>query len=385
MPTRGVPGAVFDEIRSDLTARGQSPTPRSVAAAVRRGGHLLGDSQLLALTAELETSMQGLGVLQPLVDAPGATDVLVNGPGPAWVDQGQGPRRSEVSFGTETEVRALAQRLASQAGRRLDDGAPWVDAPLPGGIRLHAILPPLAGGGTHISLRVLASRRRLDDLVVSGSLAPCDADLLRRVVAARVSYLVTGGTGCGKTTVLAAMLREVPSNERVLVVEDSPELQIEHPHVVLLRGRPPNVEGRGGVAMSGLVRQALRMRPDRLVVGEVRGTEIADMMAALNSGHEGGCATLHANSPAAVPDRVESLALPAGLSAAAAASQLVTAFSVVVHLARSGSTRWVRDIAVLRRDGRTVCVESALTVDSRGNRTVGPAMADLEAMLEPVW
>ena len=239
--------------------------------------------------------------------------MLVNGAEHVYLDRGPGLELTGVRFPDEESVRRLAQRLAALGGRRLDDATPYVDLRLPDGTRFHAVLAPLARPGTVISLRV--PRRQgftLDELVGHGTLDEATAELLDAIVAARLAFLVSGGTGSGKTTLLAALLARVGPGERLVVVEDASELRPDHPHVVALEGRPANLEGAGAVEVRTLVRQALRMRPDRLVVGEVRGAEIVDLLAALNTGHEGGCGTLHANSAIDVPARVEALALAAG-------------------------------------------------------------------------
>ena len=243
--------------------------------------------------------------------------------------------RTSVRFADEQTLRRLAQRLAAAAGRRLDDAAPYVDARLPGGVRLHAVLPPVSPVGTCLSLR--SPRRRaftLGELVEAGTVCERGAELLAAMVTARVAFLITGGTGTGKTTLLSCLLGLAAPHERLLLVEDSAELRPEHPHVVRLEARPPNVEGAGGVTLHDLVRQALRTRPDRLVVGEVRGSEVISLLAALNTGHEGGCGTLHANAPADVPARLEALGCAAGLSREAVHSQLAAALDLVVHLDR---------------------------------------------------
>jgi pilus assembly protein CpaF len=249
--------------------------------------------------------------------------------------------------------RRLAQRLAAPTGRRLDDAQPWVDARLADGVRLHAVLPPVAPAGTCLSLRVPRTRVfTLAELVSAGSVPPDGAALLDRLVASRAAFLVTGGTGTGKTTLLSALLSLVPSSDRLLLVEDAGELAPAHPHVVRLEARPPNLEGAGAVTLRDLVRQALRMRPDRVVVGEVRGAEVVDLLAALNTGHEGGCGTLHANSARDVPARLEALAAVAGLARDALHSQLASGLRVAVHLvrARDGQRR-VAEVCLLARGG----------------------------------
>ncbi|NEE26056.1 TadA family conjugal transfer-associated ATPase, partial [Streptomyces sp. SID7982] len=246
----------------------------------------------------------------------------------------------------------LARRLAAVAGRRLDDARPWVDARLPDGTRLHAVLPPVAVGCTCLSLRVVRPKAfTLAELVAAGTLPPGGDRLLAALVGARLSFLISGGTGSGKTTLLSALLGLVGPAERIVLAEDSAELRPDHPHVVRLETRPANQEGRGAVALDDLVRQALRMRPDRLVVGEVRGAEVLHLLAALNTGHQGGAGTVHANAAADVPARLEALGTAAGLDRAALHSQVAAALSVVLHLARDpDGRRRLAEIHVLARD-----------------------------------
>lgn len=340
-----------DRVRRRLATQAAAVTPVSVTQALRAEGLVLPEATIVEVVHALRTEMTGLGLLEPLVTAPGVTDVLVNAPDQVWVDDGRGLRRSEVVFPDEAAVRRLAQRLASNAGRRLDDSSPYVDARLPDGIRLHAVLPPISSQGTCVSLRV--PRRRvfsLPDLVAAGMVPEAGLSVLAELVAHRAAFLVSGGTGTGKTTILNSLLSAVSPRERLVIVEDSAELQPEHPHMVRLEARPPNTEGSGEVTMRDLVRQALRMRPDRLVVGEVRGGEVVDLLAALNTGHEGGCGTVHANSAADVPARLESLALPAGLNRDGLHAQVAAGLHAVVHVARDGDgTRRVAGVAVLER------------------------------------
>lgn len=308
------------------------------------------DVVLAGLRQDVIAELAGAGPLEPLLALPGVTDVLVNSPNEVWLDRGRGPERAPVCFPDDAAVRRLAQRLATAAGRRLDDAAPFVDAALPDGTRLHAVLPPLTSHTT-LSLRVLAREpRQLDDLVRLGAMPTPVADLLRAVVRARLAFAVTGGTGAGKTTLLGALLGQVPAGERVLVIEDAAELVIAHGHVVRLVTRPANVEGAGEIGLRQLVRQALRMRPDRLVVGEFRGAEMVELLVALNTGHDGGAATLHANSAADVPARVTALGALGGLSPAAVASLVSSALQLVVHLRRArDGTRIVAELALLER------------------------------------
>ena len=380
-----LPAELLDGVRRRLAASGAEPTPAAVAEALRaEGGGLRGDLETRAVLHALQSEIVGAGVLEPLLRDPRVTDVLVNAPDEVGVDRGGGLERSTVRFASDLAVRRLAQRLAAPTGRRLDDAQPWVDARLPGGVRLHAVLPPVAPGGTCVSLRVPRGREfALDELVAAGSLPADGAELLRRVVASRVTFVVTGGTGTGKTTLLTALLSIVAANDRILLVEDAGELAPEHPHVVRLEARPANLEGAGEVTLRDLVRQALRMRPDRVVVGEVRGAEVVDLLAALNTGHEGGCGTLHANSARDVPARLEALAAVAGLPRDALHSQLASGLRVAVHLVRSGGARRIAEVCVLVRgvDGWVVC-EPAWTWDgaSPGGRA-GSAWPALEALL----
>jgi pilus assembly protein CpaF len=347
-------------VRRRLAADGQDPTPAAVAGAVR-AEHVapIGDQTLLQLTARLRSELAGAGPLEALLADPTVTDVLVNGAEEVWIDRGDGLHRVTAPLGGEAAVRRLAQRLATACGRRLDDAQPYVDARLPDGTRLHAILPPIAGRGVCLSLRTFRPRAfTVDELLAAGTLTPLGAELLRAIVGARLAFLVTGGTGSGKTTLLAALLGLVEPTERIALVEDAAELRPAHPHVVPLQTRPPNADGAGEVTLRDLVRQALRMRPDRIVVGECRGAEVAELLAALNTGHDGGAGTLHANSPADVPARLEALAATGGLGRDALHSQLSAALHCVVHVRRGPAGRSVDEVCVLRPEpsGRVVPV-----------------------------
>ncbi|MEV0262842.1 TadA family conjugal transfer-associated ATPase [Streptomyces sp. NPDC050617] len=355
---------LLDAVRLRLAESGAEPTPARVAAALRQEGRLLGDAEVLQVVARLRSELVGTGPLEPLLAAPEVTDVLVTAPDEVWVDRGSGLERTDVAFADAAAVRRLAQRLAAVAGRRLDDARPWVDARLPDGTRLHAVLPPVVVGCTCLSLRVVRPRAfALSELVAAGTVPPGGERLLRSILAARLSYVISGGTGSGKTTLLSTLLGLVGPDERIVLAEDSAELRPDHPHVVRLETRPANQEGMGQVTLRDLVRQALRMRPDRLVVGEVRGPEVTDLLAALNTGHEGGCGTVHANAAGDVPARLEALGSSAGLDRAALHSQLAAAMSVVIHLVRNGSgRRRIAEVHVLDRDaeGFVTTVPAAL-------------------------
>lgn len=384
--TADVDPALLEAVRGRLAAAasGGPPGPADVARALRAEGAVLGDGALLAVVAALGSELVGLGPLQRLVEEPGVTDVLVSGPDEVWVERDGRLERCEVRFRDDAAVRALAQRLCAAAGRRLDDAAPFADARLPGGVRLHAALAPPSRRGTCLSLRVPArAPLSLAGLVALGSVTAPVAAVLGRLVAARVSTVVSGGAGTGKTTLLGALLGLVPADERVVVVEDSGELSPAHPHLVLLEGRPPNLEGAGAIGLRELVRQALRMRPDRLVVGEVRGAEVVDLLAALNTGHQGGLCTVHANLSRDVPARLEALALAAGLGRDALHSQLAAGLEAVVHLDRTADgRRRVAEVGVSRRrpDG-LVEVVPALSVRGGAPGAGGPGLELLEARL----
>lgn len=293
------------------------------------------------------------------VGQPGVTDVLVNGT-EIWIDRGQGCEKSAERIEDQGAARRLAVQMAAAAGKRLDDASPLVDGFLGETIRLHAVLPPLAREGPVISLRVLhPGGRSLDELVGLGMMTPELADLLRQGVQARVSLLISGATGTGKTTLLGALLKEVPRSERIVCIEEVTELLAAHPHLVHLQERQANVEGRGAVSLSELVRASLRMRPDRLVLGECRGPEIKEILSAMNTGHAGGFTTIHANSVTAVATRLMALGALAGLSEEAVQRQGATAFQAVVHLTRDSSgMRRVAEVGVFT-DEKELRIESA--------------------------
>ncbi|WP_433699321.1 TadA family conjugal transfer-associated ATPase [Nocardiopsis sp. CA-288880] len=378
---------LVEAVRNRLVASGAPVSPANVAAALRAEGGLLGDTEVLSMTRRLAADLSGAGPLEELMSSSGVTDILVNGPDEVWVDDGGGLRRAGVRFESADAVRRLAQRLAAQAGRRLDAAVPYVDARLPGGARLHAVLPPVSPAGACVSLR-LPPRRvfSLERLTEHGTVTGRGAALLRALVASRAAFLVSGGTGTGKTTLLSSLLSLVDPGERLVLAEDSPELRPDHPHVVRLQTRPANIEGSGEVSLEVLVRQALRMRPDRLVVGEARGPEIVSLLGALNTGHEGGAGTLHANGAGDVPARVEALGCGAGLDRAAVHSQLAATRVMVVHLVRDAGTRRLAELRVLRRDpAGLVHAVPAVSFGRDGSCREHPGAEEVAARLGDGW
>ncbi|WP_327148758.1 TadA family conjugal transfer-associated ATPase [Nocardia sp. NBC_01329] len=361
-PTGVVTTELLERVRERLAGDHAEPEPARVAAAIRaEAGGMLGDTDLLRALRLLQTELTGAGALEPLLHDPTVADVLVTAPDAVWIDRGHGVERTSTTFPDEAAVRRLAQRLALSAGRRLDDAQPWVDGQLSGrelllgqnfGVRLHAVLAPIARGGTCLSLRILRpATQGMDALVRAGAVPPAAETLLRQIIRARLAFLVVGGTGAGKTTLLSALLAQVGQGERIICVEDAAELAPPHPHVVRLVARPPNIEGAGAITLRDLVRQALRMRPDRLVVGEVRGAEVVDLLTALNTGHDGGAGTVHANSPREVVARLEALAGLGGMDRSALHSQLAAAVQVVLHVRRrADGFRYLGEIGVVQRD-----------------------------------
>lgn len=364
---------------------GHGPTPRRVDDVVSDSALVLGRGGLDAAAARLSSDVLGAGPLEEFLARDDVTDVLVNGTGGVWIDSGAGLTPVACELGDAAAVRRLAVRLAGLARRRLDEASPYVDGLLPGGVRLHALLPPLVDGGAHISLRI--PRRRVNSLAhlqAAGAFPQTWLPILDAIVQGRHSFVVSGGTGSGKTTLLSALLAGVDPGERIVVVEDVRELAVDHPHTVRLQTRPPNVEGGGHVDMVALVRQSLRMRPDRLVVGEVRGAEVREMLSALNTGHEGGCGTIHANSSVDVVTRFEALGALADMSPAATRTQLGSALSIAIHLRRHHGQRYVESIGVLVRDeaGLRICPALAQPPPTPGQpepTSLAPSVA------EPGW
>ncbi|MBG0738161.1 TadA family conjugal transfer-associated ATPase [Paeniglutamicibacter antarcticus] len=354
---RALDETLLDTVRRTVLSEAGPVTPLRVATAVRDSGRLLGTAGSLAAVESINAELSGLGPLQPLLKDLEVTDIFVNGPQSVWVDRGSGAELVDVFFTGENQLRALAVRLIAAGGRRLDDASPCVDVRLDGGYRVHAVLPPISAQGVILSIRIRrAEVFTLEELVTNGFAGPAIAAILRAVIAQRLSFLISGATGTGKTTLLSTLLSLCDAKERLVLIEDAAELEPDHPHVLTLEARHANAEGGGAVDLVELVRQALRMSPTRLIVGECRGAEVRELFSALNTGHRGGGGTIHANGATDVPARLAALGALAGLSAEAVAIQAVSALDVVVHLERGPSGRRVAEIGVvlLTEDGLEV-------------------------------
>jgi pilus assembly protein CpaF len=353
----GVPPGLIQRVQRHLAAAGavaadSAGLQTAVTEALREDGILLPAANLAPIVRAIGDELTGLGPLAPLLADPTVTDVLVNGPTDVWVERAGSIERAAVRFASAAAVAAMVQRVVAPLGLRVDESRPWVDARLPGGERFHAVLPPLAPDGPVVTIRTFARRRlQLGDLIDRGALDVTTARLLEAMVAAGIAIAVSGATGTGKTTLLNVLAAAIPARERVVTIEDVAELSLPGPHVVRLEARPPNVEGRGEVPLRELVRNALRMRPDRIVVGEVRGPEVLDMLQAANTGHRGLMTTLHAGGPDEVPARLEAMALTAPGAGLDVVRRLVSGgIGAVVHLERAPTghpTRRVTAIAEL--------------------------------------
>jgi pilus assembly protein CpaF len=310
------------------------------------------------VAARIVRDSVGLGPLEELLADPAVEEVMVNGPGLVYIERRGRIEATDVAFADEEELRNAIERILAPLGRRVDELSPMVDARLADGSRVNVVIPPLAIDGPAVSIRRFGARRPgPDELVALGTLSAEQRRLLEAAVAARRSVLVSGGTGSGKTTLLNALSSFVATRERVVTIEDAAELRLQQPHVVRLESRPAGVEGRGEVTIRDLLRNALRMRPDRIVIGEVRGAEALDLLTALNTGHDGALSTVHASSPADALSRLETLALMAGvgLPHAAVAEQVRRGIDLVVHLERrpDGARRVTEIAEVVRAAGST--------------------------------
>src|SRR5215204_6426584 len=356
-----VPTCLMDPSAAALDA----PAAR-IGALVEHEAGVLDAATRDALAARVAERAVGLGPLEPLLRDPAVDELMVCGTGPVWIERGGRLSRTEVRFGSEAELRHAIERILAPLGRRADEAEPLCDARLPDGSRVNVVLPPLALDGPLLTIRRFRPRGFTPaDLLAHGTLAPPLLDFLGRAVAVRCTLLICGGTGSGKTTTLGALAAFVEPGERVVTIEDAAELRLALPHVVRLEARPPNLEGRGEVTIRRLVRNALRMRPDRLIVGEVRGPEALDLLVALSTGHAGSLCTIHAGSAAEALRRLETLALMAdvGLPLAAIRDQIADAIDLVVRQDRSpDGTRRIVEVAEVVRVAAGPAVRELFTL-----------------------
>lgn len=367
-----------------LVASGAAP-----AEVIRReSAPAAGASQLLGNLAAINAELSGFGSeLASLLQDPQVTDVLINGPQQVWVDSGGGLCKTKLNFGSPANLRSLAVRLAGAAGKRLDDAAPIADGTLPGGIRLHAVLPPLAVPSPVISLRCpRAQGLNFTQLVESGTVSAALAPVVTALISRRASCFISGSTGSGKTTLLSALLELVPPNQRIVCIEEVSELFPSHPHLVHLQERSANVQGVGAVPMSTLVRAAMRMRPDRIVLGECRGAEVREVLSAMNTGHEGTWATVHANAVTEVPARLVALGALALMPESTVGAQVtagVDAFLQIRRLTERGSTRrYISEVGVPIWDHSHLAAQLALKVSPAGQLLRGAGYQKLSQLVD---
>ena len=316
----------------------------------------------------------GYGPIQTLLDDPDISEIMVNGPTQVFIERSGRLELTDRRFADDDHVMRIIEKIISPLGRRLDESVPMVDARLPDGSRVNAIIPPLALNGPCITIRKFAAERLTpEDLVGFGSMSPQMCEFLEACVKSRLNALVSGGTGSGKTTTLNVLSSFIPNDERILTIEDAAELQLQQEHVITLESRPPNVEGKGAIAIRDLVRNSLRMRPDRIVVGECRGAEALDMLQAMNTGHDGSLSTLHSNSPRDTLARLETMVLMAGmeLPIKAIREQIAGALHLIVHQSRlrDGSRRIVSITEVQRMEGEHIVLQELFNFERHG---IGP-------------
>jgi len=346
----------------------------AITAILEDEGRLLTDSDRYHLIEEIKNELLGLGPLEPLLWDDEITDILVNGHNQIYVEKRGKLHATDVKFQDDQHLMLIIDRIVSQVGRRVDEASPMVDARLPDGSRINAIIPPLALDGPSLSIRRFGRKRyNIEDLVEKKTLIPEIVDFLRTIVKARLNVLVCGGTGSGKTTMLNCLSLFIPPDERIVTIEDSAELMLQQPHVVRLETRPANVEGKGEVSQRDLVKNTLRMRPDRIIVGEVRGGEVFDMLQAMSTGHDGSIATVHANTPRDAMGRLEMMMLLSGVSIPQRAmrQQIASALNIIVHVSRlsDGTRKIMRISEISGMEGEMVMMQDLFEFKRTG---IGP-------------
>ncbi len=335
---------------------------QAITEILNEEGRLLTDTDRARLVEEIKNELLGLGPLEPLLWDDDVSDILVNGPNQVYVERQGKLYLTDVRFNDDQHLMLIIDRIVSQVGRRVDEASPMVDARLADGSRINAIIPPLALDGPSLSIRRFGKKRyTVDDLIEKETVTPDMVEFMQAIVKARLNVLVCGGTGSGKTTMLNCMSSFIPSDERIVTIEDSAELLLQQPHVVRLETRPPNVEGKGEVTQRELVKNCLRMRPDRIIVGEVRGGEVFDMLQAMSTGHDGSIATVHANTPRDAIQRLEMMMLLSGASIPQRAmrQQIASALNMVVHVSRlaDGSRKMMRISEITGMEGDMVMMQ----------------------------
>ena len=383
--------AATDALYERLGARLNDPTlseqqlhaiaRQELASIIDVQAATLDDDERHALIRDLADDALGLGPLQRLLDDPTVTEIMVNGADHLYVERKGRLVRTANGFRSEERLRRVIERIVSRVGRRIDESSPLVDARLPDGSRVNAIIPPLAVGGSSLTIRKFAKEPlRAHDLVEYGTLTADMTEILNACVNARLNIIISGGTGTGKTTLLNVLSSFIPADERSVTIEDAGELQLQQEHVVRLESRPSNIEGKGEVTIRDLVRNALRMRPDRIVVGECRGGESLDMLQAMNTGHDGSLSTVHANSPRDAIARLETLALMAGmdLPLRAVREQIASAVDIIIQVSRlrDGSRRVTHITEVLGMEGDTVTLQDAFAFEQAGTDLDGHVIGE---------
>jgi pilus assembly protein CpaF len=323
------------------------------------------------IVIEVEHETFGLGPIEPLMRDPTVSDVLVNGAKEVYVERRGRLQRTDIQFRDDAHLLQIIERIVSKVGRRVDESSPMVDARLPDGSRVNAIIPPLALDGPVLSIRRFSvDPFKMPDLLNFGTLTPTLAEIIDAAVKVRLNILISGGTGSGKTTLLNVLSNEIPNTERIVTIEDSAELQLQQDHVVRLETRPANIEGKGAVTQRDLVRNALRMRPDRIILGEVRGAEALDMLQAMNTGHDGSISTVHANSTRDALSRIETMVLMAGISLPGRAMReyIASALDVLIHLARlSDGTRKITKVTeIVGMESEMITLQDIFIFDQKG-------------------
>ncbi|MGH7934402.1 MAG: CpaF family protein [Candidatus Binataceae bacterium] len=351
-----------------------SKVTQAITEILNEEGRLLTETDRARLVEEIKNELLGLGPLEPLLWDDDVNDILVNGPNQVYVERQGRLYLTDVRFNDDQHLMLIIDRIVSQVGRRVDESSPMVDARLPDGSRINAIVPPLALDGPALSIRRFGKKRfTIDDLVEKETITTDMVEFIQAIVRARLNVLVCGGTGSGKTTMLNCVSAFIPVDERIVTIEDSAELLLQQPHVVRLETRPPNVEGKGEVTQRELVKNCLRMRPDRIIVGEVRGGEVFDMLQAMSTGHDGSICTVHANTPRDALARLEMMMLLSGAAVPQRAmrQQIASAINIVLHVSRlsDGTRKVMRVSEITGMEGETVMMQDLFEFKRTG---IGP-------------